>query len=71
MEVTPCLTAGDTPTDKGNTQANLSVCTHAPKTHTNTKQQGGTSIHVFYCEYVYRSLYVREWLVGTFVCVGV
>ena len=37
---------------------------HAPKTHTNTKQQGGISIHVFYCGYVYRLLYVREWFVG-------
>ena len=42
------LPVADTPTDKGNTQANLSVYTHAPKTHTNTKQQGGILIHVFY-----------------------
>ena len=52
--------AGGTPTDKGNTQANLRVYTHAPKTHTNTKQQGGVSIHVFYCGYAYCLLCVRE-----------
>ena len=52
--------AGDTPTDKSYPQANLSVYTHAPKTHTNTKQQGGISVHVFYGEYVYRLLCVRE-----------
>ena len=65
------LPAGETPTNKGNTQANLIVHTQAPKTHANTKQQGGISIHVFYCEYVYRLLYGREWLVGAFVCVDV
>ena len=48
--------AGDTPTNKGNPQANLSVYAHAPKTHTNTKQQGGISVHVSYFEYVYRLL---------------
>ena len=48
------LPAGDTPTVKGNTRANLKVCTHAPKTHKNTKQQGGIPIHVFSFEYVYR-----------------
>ena len=26
---------------------------------------------MFYCEYVYRLLYVREWFVGTFPCVDV
>ena len=72
MEVTPALLpAGETPTDKGNTQANLSVYTHAPKTHTNAKQQGGISIRVFHCGYVYRLLYVREWFVGEVVCIGV
>ena len=65
------LPTGDTPTDKGNTQANLSVYTHAPKTHTNTTEKGGISIHVFYCEYVYRFLYVCESFVGALVCVGV
>ena len=65
------LPAGKTSTDKGSTQANLTVYTHAPKTHTNTKQQGGISIHVFYCEYVFRLLYVREWFVGHFVCLSV
>ena len=49
--------------DIGNTQANLSVYTHAPETHTNTKQQGGVSIHVFYCGYAYCLLCVREWFV--------
>ena len=44
---------------------------HAPKTHTNTKQQGHISVHVFYCEYAYRLLYVREWFVESFVCVSV
>ena len=63
--------SADTPTDKGNTQANLTVYTHAPKTHTNTKQQGGISVHVFYCEYVYRLMYVRQCFVGALVCVGV
>ena len=63
--------AGDTPTNKRNIQANLSVCTHAPKIQMNTKQQGGISIHVFYCEYVCRFLYVCEWFAGALVCVGV
>ena len=63
--------ASDTPADKGNTQASLSVYTHAPKTHTNTKQQGGVFIRVFYCEYVYRLLYVREWFARALVFVGV
>ena len=52
--------AGGTPIDKSTTQANLSVSTHAPKTQTKTEEQGGISVHVFYCEYVYRLLYVRE-----------
>ena len=70
-DVPALLPASDTPTDKGNTQANLSVYTHAPKTHTNTKQQGHISVRVFYCAYVYRLLYVHEWFVGAFVCVDV
>ena len=57
--------AGDTPTDTGNTQADLIVYAHAPKTHTTTKQQGGMSIHVFYCEDVYRLLYVCEWFMDS------
>ena len=61
--------AEDTPTVKGTTKANLSVYTHAPKTHTNAKQQGGISIHVFCCVYCCCLLYVREWFVGTLVCV--
>ena len=60
-----------TPSAKGNAQANLTDYTHTPKTDTNAKQQGGISIHVFYSEYVYRLLYVREWFVGDFVCVSV
>ena len=72
MEVTSALrTAGATPSDKGNAQSNLSVYTHARKTHTNSKQQRGIFIHLLYCEYVYRLLYLREWFVGAFVCVGV
>ena len=37
----------------------------------NRVQFAWAKIHVFYCEYVYRLLYVREWFVGDFVCVGV
>ena len=58
--------AGDTPTDRRDTQSNLSLYTNAPKTHTNNKQQGGISPHVFYCEYFYRLLYVHQWFVGAF-----
>ena len=60
--------AEDTPTDKGNTKAKLSVCTHAPKTHRNTKQQGGISIRVFFCGYCYCLLYVRDGFPETLVC---
>ena len=47
--------ATDTPTKNqhSNPQANLSVYTHAPKTHTNTKQQDGISVHPFNGKYVY------------------
>ena len=67
------MPAGDTPKDNSNTQANLKCLYtrlyNAPKTHTNTKQQGGTSIHVFYGGSVYRLLYVGGEVVGTLVCV--
>ena len=57
-EPQPYCPPGTHPPTKVTLKTSLSVHTHAPKTHTDAKQQGGISIHAFYCEYAYCLLYV-------------
>ena len=63
---------GDTPTTRGNYIVKGSInCQYTgPKIQTNSKQEGGISIQLFYCEYAYCLLYVHGKFVGTHVCVA-